>query len=88
MDNFIGQVAGEMWSRLGDEGQVALSRVPDLVDQGPAIAYMALGWLARESKVSFYPSERGGRPIIGVGLTSLEQKVFESQDRSVSGVAT
>lgn len=81
MNHFVGRVAGELWTRLGEASSVSLSGVPQLVNQNPSVAYMALGWLARENKVSFHPTENGKKPGIVVSLTSEEAHVFESTQK-------
>ncbi len=53
MKHAIGDTAGKIWRRLKSEGETSITNVPKLLDEKSPLAYMALGWLAREDKVEF-----------------------------------
>ena len=53
MQNQIGTLAGEIWKLLKDKGEQKLSGLPKALGQKAADVHMALGWLAREEKVTF-----------------------------------
>lgn len=49
----IGDTAGKIWRKLKSAGETSITNVPKLLDEKTPVAYMALGWLAREDKVEF-----------------------------------
>ena len=53
MKEQIGNTAGAIWKVLNERGRVALSQLPKAVKQRDAVAYQAVGWLARENKVEY-----------------------------------
>lgn len=53
MEQKIGETAGRVWKALQKKGQMAISQVPKTVKEREVLAYLALGWLAREGKVGF-----------------------------------
>ena len=69
----IGDAAGAVWRKLGEKGRVALTTLPKLLDQDPALVQQAVGWLAREHKVDF---EKDGRALY-VKLTVHETDAFK-----------
>ncbi len=59
MQNRIGEVAGEVWNFLEDEGEASLSSVVDAVDAPRSRVNMAIGWLACEGNLEFIDRGRG-----------------------------
>ena len=57
----IGELAGKIWSTLRSKKEVNVSELPKLLNEKPVLVYQALGWLAREDKVSY---QAKGRKII------------------------
>ena len=55
----IGEIAGEIWNLLYNNGEMSISRVVSRVNATQSIAYMGLGWLAREDKLEFIKKSRG-----------------------------
>ncbi len=55
----IGEIAGEIWNLLYNNGEMSISRVVSRVNATQSIAYMGLGWLAREDKLEFIKKNRG-----------------------------
>ena len=53
MLNDIGETAGSIWRTLEEEGPLRLSTLKKQIKVADALFYMALGWLARESKIDF-----------------------------------
>lgn len=53
MKDQIGLVAGKVWRTLDSKGEASLSQLPKLVKEKDATVYQALGWLAREGKVTY-----------------------------------
>ena len=59
MFHTIGEAAGEIWRILKDEDNLSLSAVVRRVKQPQSVAYMGIGWLAREDKLVFTETKRG-----------------------------
>lgn len=55
----IGTVAGEIWQLLKERGELSVSGVVAEINASQSIAYMGLGWLAREDKLEFVKKSRG-----------------------------
>lgn len=53
MNEIIGNVAGRVWTTLSKKGEIALTQLPKTVNEKEALVYQALGWLAREGKISY-----------------------------------
>ena len=71
-DKIIGS-AGKIWNLLGDKGLVAVSQLPDLLDEKGEVTYQALGWLAREDKIEYV--RKGLRMC--VQLVEAEQQAYK-----------
>jgi len=78
MNQRIGQIAGKVWRLLGEKGAVSISQVETAVDENPEVTSMALGWLARENKVTFHETGSPRHATLTVTLTAEERRVFES----------
>ena len=59
MFHTIGETAGEIWRILKDEDDLSVSAVVRRVRQPVSVAYMGIGWLAREDKLVFTKTKRG-----------------------------
>ena len=59
MFHTIGEAAGEIWRILKEEENLSLSAVVRRVKQPQTVAYMGIGWLAREDKLVFTEAKRG-----------------------------
>lgn len=59
MDNKIGDVAGDIWDFLEENGENSLSAVNNAIDAPRSHVNMAIGWLAREDKLVFNEEGRG-----------------------------
>ncbi len=53
MDNLIGEIAGRVWRHLNEKGEQPPSVVAKTLNIKPSDLDRALGWLAREDKLSF-----------------------------------
>lgn len=53
MNKRIGEVAGKIWEILGEKGSIDIARLPRLTKEKSAMAYQAVGWLARENKIQY-----------------------------------
>jgi hypothetical protein len=73
MKTRIGEMAGRVWTILGEKEAVDTSKLPRMLKEKGEVVYQALGWLAREDKVEFH--KREGR--IFVSLSSEEQKIYK-----------
>lgn len=59
MQERIGEVAGEVWDVLEDEGESSVSAIVKALDAPRSRVHMAVGWLAREDKLEFIDKGRG-----------------------------
>ncbi len=48
----IGEVAGLVWQALSEQGPLSLAKLVKAVDQPRDLVMQAIGWLAREGKVT------------------------------------
>ena len=53
MKEQIGLLAGKVWRTLETKGEVSLPQLPKLLKDKETTVYQALGWLAREGKVTY-----------------------------------
>jgi hypothetical protein len=70
----IGKTAGKLWKTLGMEDKVSLSLLPKSLSEKDEIVFQALGWLARENKISY--STKGGK--VFVGLSDKERQAYKN----------
>ncbi len=49
----IGDVAGEIWQLLTDQGESSLAAIKKSIDAPADLVLAAVGWLAREDKLEF-----------------------------------
>lgn len=73
MENQIGIQAGRVWKYLNEHGAVSFKQLEDCLmeDDAPmkrVILAMAVGWLARENKVSIFSDGRGKRYRLNLKL--------------------
>jgi len=61
----IGDAAGQVWSCLKQRGTCSVAAIEGELDAPKPLAVMAIGWLAREGKISLQPQGRS----ISVRLT-------------------
>ena len=66
----IGEAAGRVWEVLGSKDEVGIAQLPKLLKLKTDITYQALGWLAREDKISY--RDRNGK--VYVSLSSSEKE--------------
>lgn len=74
MNAQIGENAGKVWKVLGKNGETATAVLAKSLNLTTDSVTLALGWLARENKVSI--SAKG--KSIYVGLTAAEKKIFDT----------
>ena len=60
MNNRIGEMAGHIWQQLDQQGPMTVNRLKDSVGVPSDLLHQALGWLAREDKLSF---QKNGKMI-------------------------
>ncbi len=73
MMEIIGEMAGRIWEILGRNGGMNVSQLPKAVKEKDDIVYQALGWLAREGKVTF--SRQNNKTL--VALSDHECDVYK-----------
>ena len=54
----IGETAGLVWQLLSDQGPVSITRIVKDVDAPRDVVMQAIGWLAREDKISIEEEAR------------------------------
>ncbi len=59
MNDRIGEIAGEVYDVLEDDGKSSLSALSDSVEAPRSRVNMAIGWLAREDNLEFDDEGRG-----------------------------
>ncbi|MFC1476229.1 winged helix-turn-helix domain-containing protein [Candidatus Zixiibacteriota bacterium] len=52
MHNELGTTAGDIYQKLNAQGQMSMSRLKKEIARNDVMVTMAVGWLAREGKVS------------------------------------
>jgi hypothetical protein len=55
----IGETAGIVWRILHENGPLSLAKIVDTAGRNRDIVMQAIGWLAREDKVSIADTKRG-----------------------------
>ena len=73
MKKIIGEMAGRVWKTLGEQEDVSVSRLPQILKEKGEIVYQALGWLAKEGKVDFH--KKAGKTF--VSLSHDEREIFK-----------
>lgn len=53
MKELIGETAGRIWTTLSQNEELPLSRLPRMLKEKEPVVYQALGWLAREDKITY-----------------------------------
>ncbi len=63
----IGQMAGNVWAALNEADAVGIKQLKKMAGaKTEKELFAALGWLARENKINFMPSEDGKELIISL----------------------
>lgn len=57
----IGEAAGAIWQTLNEEGPLRLATLKKRIEASDAVFHMALGWLAREDKITIEADGRSYR---------------------------
>ena len=58
MNEQIGEAAGHVWKELSQQGPMNVNRLKESVGVSAELLNQALGWLAREDKLSFLKNGR------------------------------
>ncbi len=74
MKDRIGEIAGKIWTILGEKQNVDILKLPKILKERGEIVYQALGWLAREDKIKYHSKERK----TFVSLTHQEHEIFRT----------
>lgn len=59
MNRRIGELAGEVWEHLEENGETSLTQVSNTINAPKSKVDMAIGWLAKEDKLDFIDKSRG-----------------------------
>ncbi len=68
------EAAGKTWRFLGQNGEVNVGQLPKVLKEKDEVVFQALGWLAREDKISYTIKNR--RTF--VSLVNNEMQAFNS----------
>ncbi len=79
MTDKIGVMAGKIWTILGEKQHVDILKLPKILKEKGEIVYQALGWLAREDKITYHTK---GRKTF-VGLSQGEHEIFKTSLRAL-----
>lgn len=74
----IGEAAGRVWETLEAKNEVGILQLPKILKMKTDITYQALGWLAREDKITYH--NRGGKIYISL---SESEKAAISKTASI-----
>ncbi len=74
MKDKIADIAGKIWTILGEKQNVDILKLPKILKERGEIVYQALGWLAREDKIKYHSKERK----TFVSLTHEEHEIFRT----------
>jgi hypothetical protein len=84
MKDKIGEIAGKIWTVLGEKQNVNISRLPKILKEKGEIVYQALGWLAREDKINYHTKERKTFVSLSHGEREMFKKSLEAFAKSDS----
>ena len=84
MKDRIGEIAGRIWTVLGEKQNVDISKLPKILKEEWEIVYQALGWLAREDKINYHTKERK----TFVSLSHEEREIFKNASGTLSEQAS
>ncbi|MDF1544187.1 MAG: winged helix-turn-helix domain-containing protein [bacterium] len=59
MKQEVGETAGKIFDVLTQNVEISVSRIPKAINEKTAVAYQALGWLAREDKITYTSKGKG-----------------------------
>jgi predicted transcriptional regulator len=64
MSEELGAAAGAVWEYLNDNGEVSVNKLTKETDLDTKMVQRAIGWLAKEDKLSF--SQKGRTEIVAL----------------------
>ena len=64
MKEEIGDIAGKVWQAISDHGETDVTHLVKLVKAKEVMIQRAVGWLAREDKISF--DKKGNKTTISL----------------------
>ncbi len=70
MKSKIGEAAGRVWETLSAKDEVGLEQLPRMLKLKSDITYQALGWLAREDKISY--RTKAGKVYVSLAVKERE----------------
>ena len=74
MKDLIGNTAGKIWETLGEKEAINIAMLPKMLKEKSEVVYQALGWLARENKITY--SDKGAQKY--VSLSDPELRIFRT----------
>ena len=70
MKDKVIETAGKTWKLLGQYGETSVSQLPQLINEQDNVVYQALGWLAREDKITYNSKNR--KTFVSLAESELE----------------
>ena len=64
MEHEIGKAAGQIWRWLEDKGETTVTRLKQETKLSEPLLHMALGWLAREGKITLIKDKRALKVVL------------------------
>jgi hypothetical protein len=80
MKDRIGEIAGKIWTILGQKQNINILKLPKILKEKEEIVYQGLGWLAREDKINYHNKE--GKTF--VSLSHEEREIFRNSLGAIS----
>ncbi len=77
------QAAGKTWQLLGQKGEMEVTQIPKLLNEKNEIVFQALGWLAREDKISYAAKSKK----TFVALVESEISAFQTAIQNIEASA-
>jgi hypothetical protein len=62
----IGKTAGDIWKYVGDNGPSTAIKIKSSLGISNTLLYLALGWLAREDKITIEDHEQGHKVYLKI----------------------
>jgi len=67
----LGEAAGKVWQGLARHGPTLSKNLPPALGLESILVHMALGWLAREGKITF--ERKGGDLLVALRAEELKE---------------
>ena len=83
MKEKIIEAAGKAWRFLGQNGEINVDQLPQALKEKEPVVFQALGWLAREDKISYSTKNRRTFvSLVGDELQSFNSLMYNVQNQA------